>query len=363
MKRYDTLDAMRGVAALLIIVRHTPAFWGGLAFQHSYLAVDFFFLLSGFVVCHAYEHRLRTDLSALQFMKLRLIRLYPLYAIGLVVSLAGLALKFYPLPYEGWKLAWIVAGAALLVPFPSRDQIFPLNGPAWSLWCELAGNLAYAAVVKHLTDRRLFAIVVVCCAIVMLSAFISHKGGIDGGFTLKTLPVALARFGFSFGLGVLICRDRVAAAARGKVRLSLSLAALLILFGLLAFPDLDRWGSGLYAAACACLIFPALVSYAAGYEPPDWLLPLFRALGVCSYPVYILQVPMAVLVSGLLSHAGHPPESFAPWSGLAFVLLLTALSFILVHYVEQPVRQRLRQLAQITRAHVRRRFLGTRAWD
>ncbi len=354
MKRYDTLDAMRGVAAFLIILRHTAAFWGGVAFQQSYLAVDFFFLLSGFVVCHAYEGQLTTDLSVFQFMKRRLIRLYPVYAIGVVVSLLCLALRFYDLPYTGWKLAWVASGATVLLPFPSEDQIFPLNGPAWSLWCELAGNLVYALGVKYLTNRRLTALIVICGAIVALSACFTHKGGIDGGFTLKTLPVALARFGFSFGLGVRLYRQRAARVEPRQVRLGLALAPLFILFGLLAFHDLSRPWASLYAVACAGLVFPALLLFAADYEPPAWLLPAYRFLGVCSYPVYILQVPASVLAAGLLSGAGYPPASFAPWSGIAFIVFLALLSLGLVHYVEQPLRQRLLRVAQITRAHFRR---------
>ena len=354
MKRYDTLDAMRGVAAFLIILRHTPAFWGGVAFQNSYLAVDFFFLLSGFVVCHAYEPRLKTDMSVMAFMKLRLIRLYPLYAIGFIVSLVALALRFYDLSYTGWKLAWVTGGAALLVPFPSHDQIFPLNGPAWSLWCELAGNLIYALVVKALTTRRLMVLVWLCGLIVVVSAFISHKGGIDGGFTLKTIPVAMARFGFSFGLGVVISRGRAVTGERRRISLWLSLLPLVILLAVLAFPDLDRLGDGAYAAICAVVVFPLLLVFAARYEPPAWLLPTFRRLGVCSYPVYILQVPAAVLCAGLMRDSGLSPAAFAPWSGLAFVGVLTFLSMILVEHVEQPVRKRLRQVAQFTRTHVLR---------
>jgi len=361
MKRYDTLDAMRGVAALLIILRHTPGFWGNIAFQHSYLAVDFFFLLSGFVVCHAYEQKLRTELSVLQFMKLRLIRLYPLYAIALAVSLLALGLGYYDLPHSGWRLAWIVAGAFALVPFPSQDQIFPLNGPAWSLWCELAGNLAYAAGLKYLTDRRLAALVLLCGLMVAVSACFSHHGGIDGGFTLKTVPVAIARFGFSFGLGVLLYRKRPAQGDRRPIRLALALPPLAALFALLAFPGLGRVEASLYAVTCVVLVFPVLLWFSAGYEPPAWLLPVFRGLGAGSYPIYILQYPAAVLATGLLTAAGLPPERFAPWSGVLFAVALGALSLALVRYVEQPLRQRLRQVAQMTRAQVRRRFSRVRA--
>lgn len=356
MKRYDTLDAMRGVAALLVILRHTSAFWGGVAFQHSYLAVDFFFLLSGFVVCHAYEPKLQADLGPWQFMKIRLIRLYPMYAIGFAVSVLCLALNFYDLPSHGWKLAAIVALAGLLLPVPSNDQIFPLNGPAWSLWCELVGNLAYAATLRFLTVRRLAIVVAVCGALVAVAACFSHRGGIDGGFTLKTLPVAFLRFGFSFGLGVLLCRLRSSGTERRQTRLLLALLPLAVLFGVLAFPDLSRLWASVYAVACIGFIFPALLWFAADYEPHAWLLPVFRGLGVCSYPIYILQVPVSVLIAGLMRDAGLPPEHFAPYAGIALLVFLTILSLLLVRFVEQPVRQRLRHLAQITRAHVRRRF-------
>jgi len=361
MKRYDTLDAMRGVAAFLVILRHTAPFWGGIAFQHSYLAVDFFFLLSGFVVSHAYEEKLRTGLSTLQFMKMRLIRLYPLYFIGFVLSLLCLGLKLYDLPYGGGVLVAVVACAGLLLPFPSQDQIFPLNSPAWSLWCELVGNLAYALCLKFLTNRRLYVVIGISGAAVAVCAFISHRGGIDGGFTLKTLPAAFARFGFSFALGVLLSRRRAAQGERRKVSLVLSLLPLAVLAGLLAFPNLGRLWAGAYATVCALVIFPMLLLFAADYEPPAWLLPLFRGLGTASYPVYILQVPVALLAGAAMTALGLPPAGFAPWSGILLCLLLAAASLLLVKYVEQPVRQWLRQMAQLTRRHVRRRFLRARA--
>jgi len=361
MKRYDTLDAMRGVAAFLVILRHTAPFWGGIGFQHSYLAVDFFFLLSGFVVRHAYEEKLQAGLSTLQFMKLRLIRLYPMYFVGFLLALACLALRLYDLPSGGLTVTAVIVCAGLLLPFPSQDQIFPLNGPAWSLWCELIGNFAYALCLKFLTDRRLYAVIAVCGATVAACAFISHRGGIDGGFTVKTVPAAFARFGFSFGLGVLLGRRRAATGERRRVSLILSLLPLLALAGLLAFPDLDRLWSGAYATVCALVIFPVLLVFAADYEPPAWLLPLFRGLGIASYPVYILQVPVGLLAGAALKAAGLPAPRFAPWSGILLCLVLAGLSLLLVKYVEQPVRQRLRRLVQFTRHHVRRRLLRARA--
>lgn len=82
-RRFVTLDAMRGIAALVVVGRHFTDASGGHAAQFSYLAVDVFFLLSGFVLSLSYRRRFDAGMSAAEFMKLRVIRLYPLYFVGI----------------------------------------------------------------------------------------------------------------------------------------------------------------------------------------------------------------------------------------------------------------------------------------
>ena len=87
---YELLDGLRGIAALLVIWYHI---FEGFAtspidqrFNHGYLAVDFFFILSGFVVGYAYDDRWKTTMNTKDFFKRRLIRLHPMVILGAVLG-------------------------------------------------------------------------------------------------------------------------------------------------------------------------------------------------------------------------------------------------------------------------------------
>src|ERR1700761_6040207 len=86
-RTFETLNAMRGIAAIGVVLFHGRALWHGAVAPHGYLAVDIFFMLSGFVIAHAYEERLRLGLSVAEFAKIRIIRFYPLYALGLTLGI------------------------------------------------------------------------------------------------------------------------------------------------------------------------------------------------------------------------------------------------------------------------------------
>src|SRR5882762_5908334 len=93
---YPILDGLRGVASVIVIVFHVfEAFTGGNKFvqiiNHGYLAVDFFFLLSGFVVAYAYDDRWG-KITTWDFYKRRLVRLQPMVIMG---SLIGAALFYF----------------------------------------------------------------------------------------------------------------------------------------------------------------------------------------------------------------------------------------------------------------------------
>jgi peptidoglycan/LPS O-acetylase OafA/YrhL len=83
--QFATLDGLRGVAAIAVTSLHFRFELGKFLLPHSYLAVDFFFVLSGFVLAYAYEDRLSEGMKPIQFLRLRVIRLYPLYLIGTLI--------------------------------------------------------------------------------------------------------------------------------------------------------------------------------------------------------------------------------------------------------------------------------------
>lgn len=230
--KYANLDAIRGLAAILIVFRHAPLLFHSPSFPQSYLAVDLFFAISGFVVANAYEARLRSGaLGFLAFAKLRLIRLYPLYLIGIVL---GLASHFVAMAHQhGRPLPSLFATTLFvllsLLMLPSRaTPLYLVNNPAWSLFYEIVANLAFAAIVRRAVPRIL-VLAMIPCAIVMLRYALDHHG-IDEGWDLGKWYLALARVGFSFSAGALLFRLRRGGPRPASAAVSLlALAAVLLM--------------------------------------------------------------------------------------------------------------------------------------
>ena len=176
---YEILDGLRGVAALLVVFYHI---FEGLSFaaggtvitviNHGYLAVDFFFILSGFVIGYAYDDRWGKTLTLGNFFKRRLIRLHPMIVMGAVLGVV-----FYVLQgCEQWDgthvgtsmimlallcaLFFIPATPGSCYDIRGNGEMFPLNGPSWSLFFEYIGNLLYALFIHRLSTKALTVLVV-----------------------------------------------------------------------------------------------------------------------------------------------------------------------------------------------------------
>ncbi len=203
------LDGVRGLAALLIVLRHTHSYFGSFILQQSYLAVDVFFLLSGVVICRSYERKLLSGLSAGQFFLIRMIRLYPFYVLAALTAAAALALEQV---YDPASFGYHVFGSLLFLPNPETDlrKYFPLNGPSWSLLFEIVVNMAYVWLLPWLDFRRL-ALLVLGAALCLIASAVFYAGqgatNFDIGYTVSTMPAALFRATFSFFFGVLIFRN------------------------------------------------------------------------------------------------------------------------------------------------------------
>jgi peptidoglycan/LPS O-acetylase OafA/YrhL len=162
-QRYITLDAVRGVAALAVVIVHISMLFGLPHQASSGLAVDLFFILSGFVVEHAYGRHLRRDMTFSRFILVRMIRLYPLYIIGLTTY----ALFYFARPnVAATEIVPSLMLAFLYLPTPpslSFDPtfLFPVNPVSWSLFCEFFVNILYALFMVRLNARSLLPIVVV----------------------------------------------------------------------------------------------------------------------------------------------------------------------------------------------------------
>ncbi|HSU20770.1 MAG TPA: acyltransferase [Variovorax sp.] len=355
---FHALDAARGLAALVVVLYHIPGSFRGTHFGSGYLAVDFFFGLSGFVLAHAYLERLGTGRMTLrEFAVARLIRLYPLYALSLAVLLAILAVMAatgLPLPWSPIALAGKLPFAVAMLPSPTLDveaYLYAFNIPAWSILFELAVNLLFALVARPLRHARTrWGLIAVSGAILALQIRTQHD---LGGDTWHTLAAGVPRVCFSFFVGVQIhewLRHRHAGTSLHPLW---SVPALGVLLACLCGPD-RHW----LVLASIFLVFPALIATLALGDVPGGIAGrALRRLGVLSYAVYMLHGPMLMIWATWFAAPGWPAATRV--AGLAVLLAaVVAASWLADVWVDAPVRARLGRWA---RARAGRRTAPVRA--
>jgi peptidoglycan/LPS O-acetylase OafA/YrhL len=336
-KRFVLLDGLRGIAALLVITDHIPSALSDLVPGRA-LAVDFFFVLSGFVLVHAYGPDLDHGMPRLAFLRARLIRLYPFYILA---SCAGALLPLIII-VKGWQpitpaqLAVVFAFATAFVPMPplyfwTGGAAYPLVGPAWSLFFELAANLAFACA-SPLRRKSCLSIYLPAAAIAFLIVNLTW-GTFDLGWRYDHFLVGGFRIGFDFFAGVFVY-----GLWKREVGFRISACTAVISLVLIAMlPALFPYR--LFVVGTTLLqIFaiPLLVLGAANCEVKRWTGGLSKFLGTHSYGVYVLQAPIISLSPIML------PSIFPAPSGMAFlgfVAATTLLAACIVYYMwDVPVR-------------------------
>jgi acyltransferase len=199
---YDLLDGLRGVAALMVIFYHVfEAFATSpidQRFNHGYLAVDFFFILSGFVIGYAYDDRWKT-MTTKDFIKRRLIRLHPMVVLGAVLGVIAFCIQGCE-KWDGTQVSISMVMLALLInlflipavpgsgpEIRGNGEMYPLNGPSWSLFFEYIGNIMYALFIRRMSTKALTALVVL--AGIGLASFaifnFSGAGHLGVGWTME----------------------------------------------------------------------------------------------------------------------------------------------------------------------------------
>lgn len=337
-----TLDGLRGVAAVAVVLYHIGAQLGAPLAPAAFLAVDLFFVLSGFVIAHAYEARLTSGMSFREFSWIRFKRLYPLYVAGL-----GLGLVYGLLAWRGqWEgfqtlpqLAATVGFGLFMLPAPEAlsgsSILFPLNIPAWSLFFELCANLLYGLGAARLRGRTLTAFIGIC--LVGLLAAGAVFDGIGGGTHWHDGWSGFIRVGFAFFAGVGLFR-----LLRGRpMRTSNTLAAasLLALGGVLVFMPNGGWRD----LALAIVAFPGLVALCAQVQPTGALAGACAWLGKVSYSLYITHSP---LLGGMALVLGAAGLGDLPTGPAILVRLVPVLVFAVVADAlwDVPVRRWLSRL-------------------
>lgn len=343
---YMFLDALRGVAAVLVAQRHISETFGGQPFQSSYLAVDFFFALSGFVIAHAYNGRLATGMSERSFLWRRLVRLYPIFIMGLVLR-TGYDLGRLQAVDGATLLSWGVTFLfnALFLPISLLDQPFIL-GPAWSLFCEVLANILYGRLASTgITWRKTLPPLLIGALLMLL--FLWKFGNLDIGWFFASLAGGPARVLYSFFAGVLIYSQRSRIPSGGMGIGLLCCAALVAALCL----DVSPGARVYYDAIVALAILPLIVAAGAGVILPRIFSNMCRFLGASSYPMYVLHLPMAAiffwLFSSFFGTATQSEISVAVW---LFITALAILSWALDAYIDEPLRRKIlgRQIVATT---------------
>ncbi len=352
-REFITLDALRGVAAIMIVIRHAPPFlWQNPAgptglFWESYLAVDFFFALSGFVLAHAYGGRLGHGMTVRRFVMVRMVRLYPLYFLACAIGIVFVTGRLVAGKTGLATATPDVVSALLFLPNPSSpNMLFPLNSPAWSLFDEIVANFIFAVVATYLTTRRL----AVFAAIAAVALGVSSARGwfgfgtalgatMDGGTLWHSIGAGLLRVAFSFSAGVLVHRFRGMIAWRPRLPPAVLMGGLILVLGC---GPTGRFQTG-FDIAATLVLFPAMIFLGADSKPGLRAERLFAWMGAISYPIYVLQMPIYawciyVSYSIALRRTGSYEHISRLW-GIASVVLVVAVAIAANRWFDQPVRR------------------------
>ncbi|CAN5195698.1 acyltransferase [soil metagenome] len=305
--RLEFLDGVRGIAAIAVVLQHIAGFYQFSFATGGYLAVDLFFILSGFVIAWHYDEKLLGGMRPLTFMRHRIVRLYPLFALGLalgVVKSLGRIAFHAPdaLSMTQFILATVFNTVILPAPFVARD-LFPHNGPLWSLFFEVVINIAYAWAIVRMPRPLLIALCVAGAAGMILGIALDPPNGLDVGWNLVTAPFGLARVTFGFVMGMLIARryrehppTYIDSAPHKLFLLAVMLAAFL--------SPLPKELVHLRDGAFALLFAPLMILMGARLSVTGVAQRLMGWLGFISYPLYALHFPIMSAMCFALQRSG-----------------------------------------------------------
>jgi peptidoglycan/LPS O-acetylase OafA/YrhL len=331
---FAVLDGLRGVAALVVLVLHLGQQCNNPGPSCAHLVVDFFFILSGFVIAFAYEEQLTSGKLRLQaFARIRLVRLYPLFLIGALGSIAISAFNFLTKGTATPTELLIAAFSNLLflptIAIASDASAYPFNTPSWSLAFELFINAVYAIIARWLTTSRLIAILLLSALAAIWLA--EASGTTDGGHDKVTVSFGFVRVCYPFFAGVLLYRFRPERSHKPLLATLLLVGLFLVLLG--------NWPHPILSSLFLVLVgFPLLIWLASACNVSGRLAVMCALLGDLSYPVYVLQsfvlrIGETVMRNRILSNAQI--QAFVAAEALAVI----AFSWLALRYFDIPVRQ------------------------
>ena len=357
---YQILDGLRGVASMMVVAFHLFEAHStnhlDQIINHGYLAVDFFFLLSGFVIGYAYDDRW-PKMSTGNFFKRRLVRLQPMVIIGMIIGAicfyfqdSSLWPNIHTVPI--WKMLLVMLIGFTLIPVPpSMDirgwqEMHPLNGPGWSLFFEYIANILYAVFIKKFSKTALWILVIISGAALIELAVASPNGDVIGGWSIDAtqLRIGFTRVMYPFFAGLLLFRT----IKLTSIKNAFFWSSLLIIITL-SIPRIGGsehlWMNGLYDSLTIIFIFPLIVFIGASGEiKSKTTTKICKFFGDISYPLYITHYPLIYIYTAWVADKKIPQgEDFMVSAAFYFAAILIAYACLKLY--DEPVRKWLKKVA------------------
>ncbi|MFT4155482.1 acyltransferase family protein [Parafilimonas sp.] len=340
---FDILDGLRGIAALAVVIFHFMEWifsdYSQNFIGHGFLAVDFFFCLSGFVMGYAYDNRMQ-QLGLKNFFVVRLIRLQPLVIIGSALGLIGFLLDPFStayLDYSAGKILLLFIASIMLIPMPSMPDrafnLFGLNAPSWSLFWEYIANIIYAFFLCRI--KRNVLIIITIIAGILLSYVSYRSGNLLGGWSGGTFWDGGARLAYSFSAGLLICRSN------WIIKNNIGFIGLTVLLSL-AFLMPGTSFNWLTELLVVLFYFPLIVSLGAGSALNPKMKSICIFSGNISYPLYMTHYA-ALWIFGNYYTTFKPPMEKLPYIIIPGVIFLVVFAWLVMKFYDMPVRKYLKK--------------------
>ncbi|WP_205511537.1 acyltransferase family protein [Longitalea arenae] len=336
---FETLDGLRGVAAIAVVIFHFME----IAIPdpeknfiaHAYLAVDFFFCLSGFVIAYAYDDKMAA-IGITGFLKRRLIRLHPLVIIGSILGLLTFLFDPFSNLHQSYAdKTWLIfICSCLMIPFAVVKErylnLFHLNPPTWSLFWEYIANILYAILLLRLPKKLLWVLTVLAAGALVYESW--RSGHLSVGWGGDNIKGGAIRVSFSFLAGILIYRSR------WIIRSKLGFIAIsLLLLPAFLFPFSKTW-SWIADPLVVILYFPLMVMLGAGAITQKTTHAICRVSGKISYPLYMVHYPFIWIFFSYIEKY-KPAIGTVTWIIIIGTGLLLLVAYLVMKYIDDPVRK------------------------
>ncbi|MFI2743319.1 acyltransferase family protein [Zhouia sp. PK063] len=352
-KHFKILDGLRGLAAISVVIFHFMEFvkpdYKDNFIAHSYLAVDFFFCLSGFVIAYAYDSRIK-DIGIITFLKLRLIRLHPMVIFGAIIGV--LAFVFDPYSnlfnvYGSKETVLMFFSSCFMIPYAVVQEryfnIFHLNPPTWSLFWEYVANIAYVLVLFRLKKYTLLIATIFAAIILVYASYDGNYLGI--GWSGNNFLGGGARILFSFLAGMLVYRSNFI--IKNKLGFPL-LCVLLFLAFIFPFIENLNW---IIDPIIVIFYFPVIIALGAGATLHKSLEKTCDWSGEISYPLYMVHYPFLwMFYSAIEAH--KIPENYMTLIVIFGTIALIIFAHAIMVYIDRPIRKMLRKQVKKKQSHL-----------